>query len=275
MNSLQSHSFSFRSGDVEPTFAASLTATPMQATSSTAWPNSFECEIPKSDPQKKKSTACYRVLIIEDDEAIARLLEVNISRAGLECQSANDGAEGLRTFCAWKPHLVLLDLALPTMNGFEICEAIRKFSATPIVMLTARSETCHQMKGFRLGADDYVIKPFDPQVLVARTVAHLRRVYRYDNGHIEMRTGDKRSTPSPTAPTPEENSLPKSNQRRENGVNRSREILSSMPEGWAACEACHYMGPLKQFPKKFDGYDHTQLTCPNCNSAHQISFGVS
>jgi CheY-like chemotaxis protein len=201
---------------------------------------------------QEKVVPKYRVLIVEDDEAIARLLGVNLQKAGLGFEFAGDGAAGLRAFQENAPHLVLLDLMLPGMNGFAVCAEIRKTSRAPVIMMTARIETTHQMRGFRLGADDYVLKPFDPQLLVARVIAHLRRVYQYQNG---------------TAPANNETTFtPK--QRLES---RDR-VDSAMPEGWAGCSSCDYMGPLKKFPRRSDGHGQNVLSCPHCGTEKSVQF---
>lgn len=214
---------------------------------------------PKTDGVRRPT---YKVLVIEDDPHIARLILVNLTRAGLEARLALDGAAGLKAFQAHPPHLVLLDLMMPVIDGFQVCEKIRGQSPVPIVIMTARLEPIHQMRGFRLGADDYVLKPFDPQLLVARVIAHLRRVYRYDNGAIH-RKDTPEETPETTAHTV--NHAPAS----------TGDVLAHMPEGWAGCAACNYMGPLAQFPRLFNGADHNALTCPNCQSQGHIKFAVA
>jgi CheY-like chemotaxis protein len=197
----------------------------------------------------------YRVLVVEDDVAITRLIAANLQKAGLGFECATDGTAGLRAFREHAPHLVLLDLMLPGMNGFQICSEIRKTSRAPVIMMTARVETTHQMRGFRLGADDYVIKPFDPQLLVARVIAHLRRVYRYQNGTAQA----KSETPF----------VPR--QRLE-----SRDCAdSAMPEGWAGCSACDYMGPLEKFPRRSDGHGQNVLSCPHCGTEKSVQFVLS
>jgi len=122
----------------------------------------------------------FRILVIEDDPAVARLILVNLAKAGLDCRYAPDGVAGLVAFQETKPHLVLLDIMMPGMNGRDVCARIRETSTVPIIMLTAVTGDENQVQGFKIGADDYVTKPFTPQALIARVVAHLRRAYRYD-----------------------------------------------------------------------------------------------
>jgi DNA-binding response OmpR family regulator len=213
--------------------------------------------------------------VIEDDPHIARLILVNLTRAGLESRLALNGAAGLESFHAHPPHLVLLDLMMPIMDGFQVCEKVREQSQVPIVIMTARLEPIHQMRGFRLGADDYVLKPFDPQLLVARVIAHLRRVYRYDNGHIHRKdvteaTGEASVTVKDEAGGGGVPDVGKAVSKQA----RQADVLAHMPQGWAGCPACNYMGPLEQFPRLFNGRDSTSLACPNCNARGDIKFGV-
>lgn len=206
---------------------------------------------------EEKAVPKYRVLIIDDDLPIARMIAANLQKAGLGFECVTDGATGLRTFQENAPHLVLLDLMLPGMNGFQICSEIRKTSSAPVIMMTARVETTHQMRGFRLGADDYVLKPFDPQLLVARVIAHLRRVYRYQQ--IESPIPTKRETFF----------------QKPNGLADGAATKSALPEGWAACSTCDYMGPLKKFPRRSNGTGENALACPNCGTEKSVQFVLS
>ena len=115
------------------------------------------------------------VLIIEDEKNIADLVKIYLKKEGYRVETAADGGEGLQQFRALKPDLVLLDLMMPVMNGWEVCEAIRKESQTPVIMLTAKSETDDIVTGLKLGADDYITKPFEMKEVVARVEAVLRR----------------------------------------------------------------------------------------------------
>jgi len=122
----------------------------------------------------------FRILVVEDDSHIARLILLNLAKANMECMHAPDGAAGLARFKEADPHLVITDIMMPHMNGMELCAKVREISSVPIIMMTAADTEDHEMQGFKSGADDYVPKPFNPKLLVARVLANLRRVYRYD-----------------------------------------------------------------------------------------------
>ena len=115
------------------------------------------------------------VLIVEDDRNIAELLQMYLEKEGYAVTIANDGGQGLSKFRAIKPDMVLLDVMMPVMDGWEVCKAIRAESQTPIIMLTAKSETGDKVQGLRTGADDYITKPFEMREVLARVEAVLRR----------------------------------------------------------------------------------------------------
>lgn len=115
------------------------------------------------------------VLIVEDDNNIAELLQMYLEKEGYAVTIAPDGGQGVSKFRAIKPDLVLLDLMLPVMDGWAVCKTIRAESQVPIIMLTAKGETFDKVLGLELGADDYVVKPFDTKEIVARIKAVLRR----------------------------------------------------------------------------------------------------
>lgn len=119
-----------------------------------------------------------RILIIEDDKIIAELERDYLEINGYEIEIATDGAVGLKLACSKKYDLILLDLMLPNMDGFEICREIRREKEIPILMVTARKESIDKIRGLGLGADDFIVKPFDPAELVARVNAHLSRYER-------------------------------------------------------------------------------------------------
>jgi DNA-binding response OmpR family regulator len=116
-----------------------------------------------------------RVLIIEDDDDVRALVRTVVERAGMEAREARDGAEGLRTFYESRPSLVVLDISMPGLDGWQVLERIRELSATPVLMLTASTGELDKVRGLREGADDYLTKPFGRQELVARIEAILRR----------------------------------------------------------------------------------------------------
>jgi two-component system response regulator MtrA len=117
-----------------------------------------------------------RVLVVDDDAALSEMLGIVLRGEGFEPVFCADGAEALAAFRDTKPDLVLLDLMLPGRDGIDVCRAIRAESGTPIVMLTAKSDTVDVVVGLESGADDYVVKPFKPKELVARIRARIRRV---------------------------------------------------------------------------------------------------
>ena len=115
------------------------------------------------------------VLIVEDDRNIAELLQMYLEKEGYAVTIALDGGQGLEKFRAIKPDMVLLDVMMPVMDGWAVCRAIRAESQTPIIMLTAKSETSDKVQGLRAGADDYITKPFEMREVLARVEAVLRR----------------------------------------------------------------------------------------------------
>lgn len=116
------------------------------------------------------------ILVVEDEDSIRKVIKAFLEDAGYTVFEASDGLEGLEKFRQHNPDLILLDLMLPKMNGFSLCEAIRKESRVPIVMLTALDSEADQMKGFDALADDYITKPFSMPVVVRHIEAVLRRV---------------------------------------------------------------------------------------------------
>ena len=118
-----------------------------------------------------------KILVVEDEKAISDILVFNLQREGYDTLAAYDGAEGLRCALEEAPDLILLDVMLPEMDGFEVCRRVRAEKDTPIIMLTAKGEVEDRIIGLELGADDYLVKPFSPRELVARVRALLRRVH--------------------------------------------------------------------------------------------------
>jgi DNA-binding response OmpR family regulator len=115
------------------------------------------------------------VLVVEDDEGIREMLKYNLVTAGFSVQEARDGASGLRTARTSPPDLILLDLMLPGMSGFDFCRALRKSSRVPVIMITAKDAEVDKIVGLELGADDYITKPFSIREVLARINAVLRR----------------------------------------------------------------------------------------------------
>jgi DNA-binding response OmpR family regulator len=116
-----------------------------------------------------------RVLVVEDDEGIREMLKYNLANAGFSVQEASDGASGLRTARTSRPDLILLDLMLPGMSGFDFCRALRKTSRVPVIIITAKDAEVDKIVGLELGADDYITKPFSIREVLARVNAVLRR----------------------------------------------------------------------------------------------------
>ena len=128
------------------------------------------------------------VLIVEDDTRIADWVRVYFERAGFSAVVARDGESGLALARDLTPDLVILDLMLPRLDGVELCRILRRESEVPVIMLTAREAPAERILGLDSGADDYIVKPFDPEELVARAEAVLRRV----RGRVQqvLRRGD-------------------------------------------------------------------------------------
>ena len=116
-----------------------------------------------------------KVLVVDDDLTLLRLVEYTFAEEAQQVLTASNGADGLRQFYANQPDLVILDVAMPEMDGYETCRRIRQLADVPIIMLTARGQNEDIIRGLEAGADDYVTKPFSPEVLVARAKAVLRR----------------------------------------------------------------------------------------------------
>lgn len=117
----------------------------------------------------------YKILVIEDEESLAELLQLVLQGEGYQVFSAKDGVEGLQILWEQSPDLVLLDVMMPRMNGWEACRRIREYSDIPIIMLTAMGSEQDKVRGLELGADDYLTKPFSMAELVARVRSALRR----------------------------------------------------------------------------------------------------
>ena len=116
-----------------------------------------------------------KILIVDDDANIAELIELYLTKECFQCMQAHDGEEALKKNASFQPDLILLDIMLPGIDGYDVCREIRKTSTVPIIMLSAKGEVFDKVLGLELGADDYIIKPFDSKELVARVKAVLRR----------------------------------------------------------------------------------------------------
>jgi two-component system KDP operon response regulator KdpE len=142
-----------------------------------------------------------RILVIDDDPILLQLIESSLSQDGYEVCVASSGAEGLRRLGEVKPHLIILDIMMPQMDGWEICSHIRKISTVPIIMLTALGSRADIVRGLNAGADDYLVKPFYKEELLARVSAVLRRAnmpppsakapLRFGNGELIIDPTDR------------------------------------------------------------------------------------
>ncbi|MBR4122898.1 MAG: response regulator transcription factor [Clostridia bacterium] len=117
----------------------------------------------------------HKILIVDDDVNICELLRLYLEKDGFETKVANDGEQAVKYAAQYNPDLILLDIMLPILDGWQVCREIRKQSETPIIMLTAKGETFDKILGLELGADDYVTKPFETKEVIARIKAVLRR----------------------------------------------------------------------------------------------------
>lgn len=118
------------------------------------------------------------VLVVDDDVNICELIRLYLEKEGFEVLAVHNGKSAMDVFVDSAPNIVILDIMLPGMDGWQVCREIRKISNIPIIMLTAKGETFDKVLGLELGADDYIVKPFDPKELVARVKAVLRRYER-------------------------------------------------------------------------------------------------
>ena len=142
--------------------------------------------------------AKQKILIVDDDVNIAELISLYLTKECFDTLIVNDGEAAIKQFSTYQPNLVLLDLMLPGIDGYEVCREIRKTSSVPIIMLSAKGEIFDKVLGLELGADDYIIKPFDSKELVARVRAVLRRFHPTENDDPtanQLPTGDYVSYP--------------------------------------------------------------------------------
>lgn len=130
-----------------------------------------------------------KILVVEDDATLLEMLKYNLVRQEYEVLVAEDGRAGLQLARQERPNLIILDVMLPLLDGFEVCRILRKEMNVPILMLTARTEEIDKIVGLEIGADDYITKPFSMRELVARVKAHLRRVELIREDHATQRNG--------------------------------------------------------------------------------------
>ncbi len=123
-----------------------------------------------------------KILIVDDDHNICEMLRLYFENEGYQVKTANDGEAGVNTFKAFEPDLVLLDVMMPRKDGWQVCREIREISSKPVIMITAKGDVFDKVLGLELGADDFVVKPFDMKELSARVKAVLRRFMTQANG---------------------------------------------------------------------------------------------
>ena len=124
-----------------------------------------------------------KLLIVDDDPNICDMLKLYFENEGYKIKTANDGVEGLATFKVYNPDLVLLDIMMPKKDGWQVCREIREISPKPVIMITAKGEVFDKVLGLELGADDFIVKPFDMKELSARVKAVLRRYNAHSKGN--------------------------------------------------------------------------------------------
>ncbi len=226
-------------------------------------------------PEPPLDHKSYRILIAEDDPNIVKLVALHLKMAGFDVRSATSGLTGWETFQNYDPHLLVSDIQMPGLTGHELTAKIRTVSSIPVLLMTAMGSDDAEMNGFKSGADDYVVKPFNPKLLVARVVANLRRVYRYD---ATPTTAPTKVETTPLQKTPPSGSSQAQAAReaanaiaalKPNGVIETGQ--RKVPEGWSECGECGYMGPQSKFTVG-EG-DQRTAECPNCKN-RALTFGL-
>lgn len=220
-------------------------------------------------PPAPKPNQKFHVLIIDDDMGRAQLLLANLEALNMECRHAANGVLGLQAFREEMPHLVLLDVMMPGLNGYEVCVQMRATSTVPILLLNESSTDENVMKGLKLGADDYIIKSMHEQVLSAHVIAWLRRVYQYDQADappVSMASASNVPVPNGKVgviPNTANSAIPASEMAR---------TQINPPAGWLRCESCGYMGPRGKFeqPDKTD----KRRFCPACHGPLRTSHAL-
>ncbi len=236
-------------------------------------------------PTPPADNRSYRILVAEDDPIIAKLIGIHLKMASFEVELAVDGAQAWAAFGARQPHLVLSDIQMPGFSGQELTAKIRAVgSGVPIILMTAAGTDDVEMEGFKNGADDYVPKPFNPKLLMARVVANLRRVYRYDVGKSTETPSATSAATSAATPAVSDSGVTSPSSPTAAAQHAAAAIAAMnpgavpessskpLPEGWSECASCGYLGP--QF--KFEGQDASGekiFVCPNCKS-RSLTFSL-
>lgn len=197
---------------------------------------------------KSETTMAEKVLVVEDDLTLQETLAYNLKRQGYEVQTVGDGKTGVDTARQFRPDLMVLDLMLPVLDGYEVCRILRREMSMPIIMLTARDGEIDRVLGLEMGADDYLTKPFSMRELLARVKAMLRRVQldhaasgeasmpkgdilRFDNLAIDITRREVLVDGSPTSFKPKEYDLMLFIARHRGQV-VSRELIMDRVWGW-------------------------------------------
>lgn len=182
-----------------------------------------------------------KVLIIEDEKSISDIIKFNLNKEGFEVETAYDGQDGLTKSLSIQPDLILLDVMIPIMDGFQVCKKVREVSTVPILMLTAKEEEVDKVLGLELGADDYITKPFGMRELIARIKANIRRtdlmtsfqdqpanVQDFGNLAIDLNRYEVRKNETPLELTLREFELLKYLAERENKVFSREQLLEEV-----------------------------------------------
>lgn len=136
----------------------------------------------------------YKILAVDDEQRMVRFIQLNLEQDGFEVVTAYNGKEALEQVRTQLPDLILLDIMMPDINGFEVLKKIREVNNVPVIMLTAKSEEDDRIQGLELGADDYITKPFSPRELVSRIRAVLRRTKSFKEDQVDQIVVDDRLT---------------------------------------------------------------------------------
>ena len=139
-------------------------------------------------------TSKYKILAVDDEKRMVRFIQLNLEQDGFQVVTAYNGSEALEQVRTQLPDLILLDIMMPDINGFEVLKKIREVNTVPVIMLTAKGEEDDRIQGLELGADDYITKPFSPRELVSRIRAVLRRTESFKEDQIDLINVDDRLT---------------------------------------------------------------------------------
>ena len=221
-------------------------------------------------PLAPKANQKFQILVVDDDAGRAHLLLSNLAALNMESRHASNGSSGLQLFREQMPHLVLLDVMMPGIDGYEVCRQMRQTSTIPILLMNETATDENVMKGLKIGADDYILKSMHERVLAARVIAWLRRVYQFDKpaqgAHEAPRAafappanGKANSAPAPSLAAPP--------------VSAATSTQLNAPAGWLHCETCGYMGPRAKFQ---DVTTRTSaLHCPVCHAQIVLAHSLT